>query len=302
MGFHDRDYNQDSYGSSKGFPTGPRMMVTNLVILNAAIFLLELLLTREGPLPGQKVYWFRDILAVEPGVLTQPWLWWKLVTYGFAHDPRSLGHVFWNMFGLWIFGRDVETIYGRKELLRIYLTTVLLGGLVWCLREYFFVQSDGRTILIGASGAVTAIVLLFVFHYPKRTIMLMFVLPVPAWVVGLMIIGGNILMLLQSQNDVSIAFDVHLVGAAFAIAYYRFGWNLGHMMPSFGGLRGGVPKVRRRPKLKIHDPEHDDRHRKQDDEADRVLDKVNREGMDSLSSKERRILEEYSRRMRKKHS
>ena len=300
MGFQDRDYNQDNYGSSKGFPAGSRMMVTNLVILNAAIFLLELLLTREGSSPDQK-YWFCNILAVEPEVLRQPWLWWKLVTYGFAHDPKVLGHVFWNMFGLWIFGRDVETIYGRKELLRIYLTTIILGGLAWCLREYFFVQSDGRTILIGASGAVTAIVLLFVFHYPKRTILLMFVLPVPAWVVGLLIIGGNILMLLQSQSDVSIAFDVHLVGAAFAIAYFRFGWNLGRMLPNLGWLRGGVPKVKRRPKLKLHDPERDDRYRKQDAEADRVLDKVSREGMDSLSSKERRTLEEYSRRMRRKH-
>jgi hypothetical protein len=73
------------------------------------------------------------------------------------------------------------------------------------------------------------------------------------------------------------------------------------MVPNFGRLRGGGPKVKSRPKLKIHDPERDDPNRKQDEEADRILDKVNREGMESLTSKERRILEEYSRRMRKKH-
>lgn len=302
MGFHDRDYNQDDYGSPKGVSTGPRMMVTKLVILNASIFVLELLLTREGSKPGSKIYWFCDILVAEPGILKQPWLWWKMVTYGFAHDPTSLGHVFWNMFGLWVFGRDVETLYGRKEILRIYLVTVFLGGLLWCLREFFFVQSDGRTILLGASGAVTAITLLFVFNYPKRTILLMFVLPVPAWFVGVMIIGGNMLMLMQTQYDVSVAFDVHLVGAAFAIAYFRFGWNLGRLTPNLGRLGSGVPRVKRRPKLKIHDPDRDDGSSKKDDEADRILEKVNREGMDSLSSKERRILEDYSRRMRKKHS
>ena len=67
MGFHDRDYNQDDYGSPKGVSTGPRMMVTKLVILNASIFLLELLLTREGSKPGSKIYWFCDILVAEPG-------------------------------------------------------------------------------------------------------------------------------------------------------------------------------------------------------------------------------------------
>ena len=306
MGLYDRDYYQDgygqpNYGQPNRFSSGSRMMVTNLVIINGVLFLLELLLTREGSIPGQRVYWFRDILAVEPEVLKQPWLWWKLITYGFAHDPRGIGHVFWNMFGLWVFGRDVELIYGRRELLRIYLATVLLGGLFWCLKEVLFFQSDGRTILLGASGAVTAIILLFVFHYPKRTIMLMFVLPVPAWVVGLLIIGGNLLMLLQAQSDVAVAFDVHLVGAAFAIAYFRFGWNLGRITPNLGRLRDGAPRIKRGPKLKVHDPDRDDRYKKQDEEAGRILDKVNRQGMDSLTSKEKRILEDYSRRMRRKH-
>jgi hypothetical protein len=102
---------------------------------------------------------------------------------------------------------------------------------------------------------------------------------------------------------VSIAFDVHLVGAAFAIAYYRFGWNLGRILPSPAWLGGGRPKFkfRRRPKLKLHDPDAEDHYNEQDDQADRILEKVNREGMDSLSRKERRILEDYSRRMRQKH-
>jgi hypothetical protein len=157
--------------------------------------------------------------------------------------------------------------------------------------------------LIGASGAVTAIILLFVLRYPKRTILLMFVLPVPAWVVGLLVIGGNIMMMLQPHGDMSTAFDVHLVGAVFAIAYYRFGWNLGRISPSFAWLRAGSSKfkLKRRPKLKVHDPDSDDRYSDQDDQADRLLDKVNREGMESLSKKERRILEDYSRRMRQKH-
>ncbi len=297
MGLYDRDYLQDDYGSPRRVPSSARTMVINLVILNVGIYLLQIFLTGGA----QTGYWVLDVLRVTPDVLFKPWLWWKFLTYGFAHaPPPDLGHVFWNMFGLWVFGRDVESIYGPKEFLRIYLTAIVLGGIFWCARESF---AATNSYLIGASGAVTAITLLFVLHYPKRTILLMFVLPVPAWAVGLLVIGGNIMMLLQSGGDMSVAVDVHLVGAAFAIAYYRFGWNLGRVIPSPAWLRFGAPKfkLKRQPKLRVHDPDADDRYREQDDEADRILDKVNREGMDSLSRKERRMLEEYSRRMRQKH-
>ncbi len=291
MGVYDRDYYRDEQ-RPPGVQFGGQMLVTKLVIVTAALYLLN-------KFAGENNWLMLDALAVEPSVLEKPWLLWKLVTYGFAHDPLSIGHVFWNMFGLWIFGRDIETVYGPKEFLRIYLFALVLGSLVWCLREYFSSDPDTWGPLIGASGAVTAVILLFVFHYPKRTILLFLVLPVPAWVVGVMIIGGNVYNTLFASAAQDVAFDVHLVGAAFAICYYRFGWNIGRLLPGSGGGGFSAPRLKRRPKLKIHDP--DGQYEKQDEEADRILAKVNREGMDSLTSKERRILEEYSRRMRKKH-
>jgi len=288
MGLYDRDYYREEQAPA-GFQVNQRMMVTNIVILTAVIFLLNLFILRDN--------WLMNTLAMDASVLVKPWLWWKFVTYGLAHDPGSVGHIFWNMFGLWIFGRDVEAVYGRKEFLRIYLVALVLGSLIWCVREYFQSDLENPPILLGASGAVTAIVLLFVFHYPKRIILLMFVLPVPAWVLGVLIIGGDLLQISMGRVQ-NVAFDVHLVGAAFAICYYRFGWNCSRLLPSFGGVRGAASRLKPRPRLKIHDPDEYDR--KKDEEGDRVLEKVNREGMDSLTSKEKRILEDYSRRMREK--
>jgi hypothetical protein len=146
--------------------------------------------------------------------------------------------------------------------------------------------------LLGASGAVTAVTLLFCIHFPHRTILLMFVLPVPAWAFGLMIIAGNLFGLTSNE---AVAFDVHLVGAAFAICYYRFGWRLGNWIPSVS-----LPTqwLKRRPKLRVHRPEPADV--SSDDEADQILDKVNRTGIQSLTRREREILEDYSRRMREK--
>ena len=233
MGVYDRDYYRDEQ-RPPGVQFGGQMLVTKLVIVTAALYLLN-------KFAGENNWLMLDALAVEPSVLEKPWLLWKLVTYGFAHDPLSIGHVFWNMFGLWIFGRDIETVYGPKEFLRIYLFALVLGSLVWCLRENFSSDPDTWGPLIGASGAVTAVILLFVFHYPKRTILLFLVLPVPAWVVGVMIIGGNVYNTLFASAAQDVAFDVHLVGAAFAICYYRFGWNIGRLLPGSGG-GGAFPR------------------------------------------------------------
>ena len=180
MGVYDRDYYREEQ-QPPGIQFSGRMMVTNLVIVTAAVFLV-IMFTRDN--------WLMNTLAAEPSVVVKPWLLWKLVTYGFAHDPEQIGHIFWNMFGLWIFGRDIEMVYGRKELLRIYLFALVLGSLAWCLREYFADGADSKAVLLGASGAVTAVVLLFVFHYPKRTILLFLVLPVSAAPPGGLCPGG----------------------------------------------------------------------------------------------------------------
>lgn len=291
MGLYDRDYYREEQGPP-GIQLGGLMMVTKLVIVTAALYLVNKFAGRDNWL-------MLDALAVKPDVLAKPWLLWKLVTYGFAHDPLEIRHIFWNMFGLWIFGRDVELVYGRKEFLRIYIVALVLGSLVWCLREFFSAAPEDWVPLLGASGAVTAVVLLFVFHFPKRTILLFFVLPVPAWVLGLIIVGGNVYNTLFASVGQTVAFDVHLVGAAFAACYFYFGWNIGRVLPGVGGAGFSRPRIKRRPKLKIHDPDRS--YEEQDEEADRLLEKVGREGMDSLTSKERRILEDYSRRMRQKH-
>lgn len=289
MGVYDRDYYRDSQDPG-GSHTGQRTMVTNLVILNVAIFLLDWVF-------GGREHALTQALAIRPDVLSQPWLWWKFLTYGFTHE--TVDHILWNMLGLWMLGREVEDVYGRKEFLWIYLSALTLGSVVWCLREYFQVGPVHQLLLVGASGAVTAIVLLFVFQFPKRTILLFMVLPVPAWVLGVIIIGGNLSGVIDTSPTGNVAYDVHLVGAAFAAGYYYLGWNLGRWIPHPNWLRRPTFRLRRRPPLKIHDPGESIGPR--DEEADRILAKVGREGLDGLTADERRILEDYSRRMRAKY-
>jgi membrane associated rhomboid family serine protease len=288
MGVYDREYYRD-HPDPGGSSAVQLSLVTKLVILNGAIFLADLVF--GGPQHG-----LTRILQVTPDVLSQPWLWWKFLTYGFAHE--TIDHVLWNMLGLWMLGREVEDVYGRREFLRIYLAALVLGSVVWCLREFLYGPAKGPT-LVGASGAVTAVVLLFVFQFPKRTILLFMVLPVPAWVLGVIFIGGDLSGWIGGSREGKVAYDVHLVGAAFAACYHFLGWNLGRWTPSLEWLRRPKFHLRRRPKLKLHQPEEFSG--AQDDEADRILAKVSREGLDRLTPGERSILEAYSRRMREKH-
>jgi membrane associated rhomboid family serine protease len=293
MGLYDRDYLQGEY-QHRPAGGGARMMVTNLLILNVAVFLLSAFVGKD-PATGTNrvVQW----LALTPPDLLKPWLWWRLLTCGFVHSTTDIGHIFWNMFGLFIFGRDVELRYGRAEFLRFYLVAIVLGALAWGLRLNLMDFENAR--LLGASGGVAAVILLFVYNFPRRTILLFFVLPVPAWVLGLIMVLGDAMGFVGGGSD-AVAFDVHLIGVAFASAYFWFGWRLGGWTPE--SIRGRIrwPRWRSRPKLRIHDPEAKDE--RQEQEADRILAKVSREGIDSLTAKERRILEEYSRRMRQKRS
>jgi membrane associated rhomboid family serine protease len=286
MGIHDREYYRDE--TSESVNGSPWTMVTKLIVVTSAIYVLDFV--------GNS-HWLMENLALTEESLKKPYLWWQLLTYGFAHSPQDHMHIFWNMVVLWVFGRQIEDLYGPKEFLRIYLAAMLFGGLVWAIRSQF---DEHPGMVIGASGAVTAITLLFCIHFPKQTILLMMVIPVPAWFLGAAIILGDLFRLRFSQEN--IAFDVHLAGAAFAVAYYKLGWNFGRWWPNFSFPVRRLNPFSNRPKLRVHRPRDEavDDFEQLEAQADHLLEKVNRDGVDSLTARERQVLEDYSRRMRNK--
>ena len=275
-------------------------MVTNLLIINIAVFVVDALLT-PAPLPGRppELGTINQWLAVKPEMLAQPWNWWRFLTYGFAHG--GTGHIFGNMLGLFFFGSSIESVYGPRKFLGMYLTAVLAGALVWALRVFFTVPQGLGIPLVGASGAITAIILLFCIHFPRQTVLFMLVIPMPAWVLGVLLIFMNVSGYLQPGAGDSVAYDVHLVGAGYAYLFYRTRFELGQWFSP--NWIDNLKRLKARPKLRVHDPGRGrDRVDDQlDRQADMVLDKLHREGEASLNAAERRILEEYSRRMKQKH-
>jgi len=294
MGIHDRDYYREP--QSRYNLRGPRTIVGMLILINAVIFLADGFLTPiEPPATLGDINRFLAV-KVESLSLTKPWLWWQFLTYGFAHASYTMRlpwHIVGNMLVLFFLGRDIESLYGRKEFLRLYLATLVVAGVTWAVVAKLQDQSGAA---VGASGAIAGIVVLYALNFPRRTLLLFFVIPMPAWAVGMLVVLMDLFGALH-PGSTHIAFTAHLGGAAFALLYQRFGWNLTRW------TTGWLPAVRlkSRPNLRVHDPDRRGRRdQEMSQEVDRILEKISREGEASLTRKERRILENASREYQKK--
>jgi membrane associated rhomboid family serine protease len=135
----------------------------SLIIANVAVFLLEL----SGGAPVFQ--WF----ALWPGPEFQPW---QIVTYGFLHDPSNFTHIIFNMFGLYMFGSDIERLFGTRFYLLYYLASVVVAGLTHLLVTGLMGAPPAP--MVGASGGVYGLLLAFGWYFPQRRVVLLFP-PIP---------------------------------------------------------------------------------------------------------------------------
>ncbi len=290
MGIYDRPYYQDDQPQGLTL-RAPQSVVISLIVINVVVWLANGLLT---PGQGGQMGAISDALAAHSHTLQKPWLWWQFLTYGFVHSD-GVQHILFNMLGLFFLGRAVEQHLGRWEFLRFYLAALVCGSIAWGLANLVTgVPQNIDYVLLGASGAVAAVVILFALNFPRQTLLLFFVLPVPAWVVGVMLVVGDMLGATGIAGPSYVAYTVHLAGAAFAFLYFYFHWNFGRLVPQGFSLS----RLKPRPKLRIHDP--DDAMETLSSEVDRILEKIHREGEASLTRKERRTMENASREFQRR--
>jgi membrane associated rhomboid family serine protease len=276
MGLYDRDYAQES---EPGYHlSGPQTITTLLVLITGGVYLAQLFI-------GDR---FTSFLSLNSDWWRHPWEAFRLLTYGFLHSTDAIQHILFNMFGLWMFGREVEYRYGRRQFLAFYLMAIIFAGVIWSLVGGL---NAPRQLLLGASGGTTAVIILYCLTFPHRTLLLHFFIPVPAWVVGILVILGDLGGSFAGSgpdSEVEVAFVAHLAGAAFAFFYFRTRWN---PLESLLGLTGNF-SLPKRTKLRVHQPEVEDENNEA--EVDRILRKISASGQDSLTWKERRTLQRAS--------
>lgn len=312
MGIYDRDYYRKEGPSFLDTFARRGRVVRSLIFVNVVIFALQVMTSQPGNIYDDE-FGLRaaDTVSVTSLLsLNTDKVWhgeiWRLLTYAFLHETTNIWHIVINMLFLWWFGSDMEDLYGPREFLAFYLTGALLGGLAFQVAR---IGEPARCI--GASGAVMAVSVLCAFHYPTRTILVFFFLPMQLWLVVLLrVVYDAWAFLTNAPTGTAVA--VHLAGAAFGLAYYESNIRLLNYLPDLAAWR----RERSRPRLRVY---RDEEPREQpvpvaappvasaadvdeqlEAKLDAVLEKVARFGQSSLTDTERQILfrasEIYKRR------
>ncbi len=287
MGIYDRPYYQEE-GSPNLTPSwDQKSAIATIVIACAGVFVANMIFTATNNS-------INNFLTLHSDDISHPWMLWRTVSYGFAHS-QDIMHILFNMLGLWMLGRSVEERYGRTEFFRIYLLAIFICGLLWLVLR---ASLHENAKVCGASGAVCCIEMLYVLNFPRSTLMLFGVVPIQAWLFGVFFIFGNAMMGGGGNgNGSQVAWDVHLIGIGFACVYFFGKWNLSVLTAPLGGWR----LLKRKflgPRLRAFDPSG--KSAADETEADRILDKIHQFGQDSLTSKEKRFLTNYSKAVRDK--
>jgi membrane associated rhomboid family serine protease len=177
-----------------------------LLLINVGIFCLQFLFG----------FWIDRLFALWP--LSGGFLPWQVVTYAFLHG--SIGHLFFNMLGLWMFGAELERIWGPKRFLQFYAASVLAAALT----QLIVTLNAAPYPTVGASGGLFGLLLAFAMMFPNRTIIPLFP-PIPMKAkVFVALYGALELMFGVFDPRSGIAHFAHLGGMAggyLMIRYWR---------------------------------------------------------------------------------
>jgi membrane associated rhomboid family serine protease len=190
-----------------GFPPGVKW----LIVSNVAIFLLAFFLGRlnwDGPFV---------LLYLQPALVLHNLFIWQLATYMFLHG--GIGHILWNMLPLWMFGADLERLWGTRRFLNFYFFCGIGAGVFVVLLNYILPWGNPYASTLGASGAIFGILLANAILFPDRTILWGFLIPIQMkWFV---LIVGVITFISSFQVNTGVSSFAHLGGMLFGYIWLK---------------------------------------------------------------------------------
>ncbi len=232
-----------------------------LVSINFGIFILQTISQAENL--------FFPLFGLVPKLVWSNFMIWQPFTYLFLHG--GIWHVLINMFVLWMFGSELERVWGKNRFYKFYFTTGIGSGIVSMI---FGINS--MIPIVGASGAVYGILLAYGFTYPNRTIYLYGIVPIKSrWFV----LGIGLIAFFSSFNNISqISHITHISGMIIGYIALKKPIQLRSFL--FSIRKKTIEyKIKKGNQIKV----------KEDDikrDVDSILDKINRRGFNSLSKNE----------------
>ena len=255
--------------------------VRRLLLILAAVFVLNLIASLEPGLRRAIPGWL-GLNATQWGTEPPFAPFWQLVTHGFLHSDSGLSHLLFNGLGLYFFGTMLEGLIGTRRFYTQFLAAIVAGGLLHLIASW--ILGGGGLPVVGASGAVLALVCAAAVLNPRQTVLFLFI-PVQLWVLAALIVAGDLVGVLTSLRDGggSVAHWAHLGGAAWGAVAAKRRWLWIDPLERLQARRAAREA---------------ETTRSEEAEVDRLLGKIQREGIGALDRREKALLKRASARRR----
>jgi membrane associated rhomboid family serine protease len=289
-----------------GFSLFPPV-IKYLLITNIGIFIIQYFIFAGFKVGGIPISdYFMHYFALNPiGSELFPFYPWQLVTYLFMHG--GFWHLFLNMLALWMFGMELENIWGSKKFLTYYLMCGVGAGLANILIAPLFTKMLLPTV--GASGSIYGVLVAFGMLFPNREIFLYFLFPIKA---KYFVIIYMLIELFSVGNNSGIAHAAHLGGGLVGFIYLLITRNNIHDLFRFDKK----PKVTTKRPTNIYSNKYYEKYNTRQNNVsdaeyytgqggeeitqeriDEILDKIGKDGYQNLTEEEKKILFEASKKI-----
>lgn len=279
-------------------------ILMKLIIINVTIFLLFVLASVIATLfKLGNIYTVTEYLGVSSDVSVLIKRPWTLFTYMFIHDYDGILHILFNMLFLFWFGQIFLTYFSSKNLGSLYVLGGVAGALLYIVLFNtipYYIEMP-RLPMIGASGAVTAIIFAASFYNPNHRVNLLLFGSVRIIYIALFIFVVDFLALKSNTNPGGHV--AHIGGAILGYLYakqYQKGKDITRwvtrLMDSFSNLSKPKTKMKVKYKRKETDYEYNKRKHNETQDIDKILDKIKASGYSSLTQDEKKRLFDASKK------
>tara|TARA_B100000315_G_scaffold249537_1_gene280898 strand:- start:28 stop:864 length:837 start_codon:yes stop_codon:yes gene_type:complete len=267
--YSSRGFRQNLRPNPLSLPNGVKL----LIMINIAVFILM-------ELTGQKNVLFQ-IFGLVPRDVVQEYKLWQLSTYLFIHG--GFFHILFNMFILWMFGKDLEVDWSKNEFLIFYFVCGIGSGIISVLASI-----NSFVPIVGASGAIYGVLVAYGFTYPNRMVYLYGVFPLK---VKYMVLGLGVIAFFASlsASQSNVSHITHLSGMIIGLIYILLNFKLKNIRLWYIKMR--LKSIQGKQSYY----EDDESHIKM--QVDKILDKLNEHGWESITSKEEEFLTRASKRL-----
>ncbi len=280
----------ESFGGSikRGFNRLP-VAIRSIIAVTSVVFFIQIFAGFISQDAGNFIVQNFSYIPTWENTIFQPW---RIITYMLLHNPYSIFHFLFNMLWLWWMGKPVEEHMGPRSFTVLYVASGI-GGAVLDLLLAMVLDVNP---VIGASGAVFGVMVAFAMLYPRMPIMLFLLPPIEARFVVAGFIALNILFLGGGDN---VARLVHLGGALsgfLIMKAYLSGYDLSKFIRFIEALIQSFTK--RKPKSSNMRIVEDANvvEEVEESELDIILEKISKNGYDSLTKEEKKKLFELSKK------